>query len=66
MHEAVEAAVEDGLRVAHLEVGSMILHQLIRVQHVRADLTPEADVLRGAALPRELGLPTLLLELGQA
>ena len=65
VHEAVEPAVEDGLRVPDLEVGSVILHQLVRVQHVGADLTPEADVLRRAALARELGLALLLLELGE-
>jgi len=35
------------------------------MQHVGANLTPEADVLRGAALARELLLPLLLLELGK-
>src|SRR5512145_2979856 len=64
--EAVERAVEDGLRVPHLVVGAVILDQLVRVQHVRTDLTPEADVLRRTALLRELGLPLLLLELGEA
>src|SRR6185312_17335534 len=65
MNEAVETAVEDRLRVPHYEVGSMVLHQLVRVQHVRANLTPEPDVLRRAALAGQLGLALLLLELGE-
>ena len=66
MDEAVERAVQDGLDVPDLVVGAVVLDQLVRVEHVGADLTPEADVLRGAPLPRELGLALLLLELGKA
>src|SRR6185503_1480913 len=66
VHESVEPPVEDRLRVPHLEVGPVVFDQLVRVQHVGADLTPEADVLRGAALAGELRLALLLLELGQS
>ena len=66
MHEVVEGPVEDGLGVAHLVVRSMVLHELVRVEHVRANLTPEADVLRSTSLLRELGLSLLLLELGES
>ena len=63
MDEAVEGAVEDGLGVPDLVVGAVILHELVGVEHVRPDLTPESDVLRRPPLPRELGLALLLLEL---
>src|ERR687891_194522 len=63
--EAVERSIEDGLRVPDLVVGAVVLYELVRVEHVRADLTPEADVLRGSPLPRELRLALFLLELGE-
>src|ERR671919_1167751 len=63
--EAVERSVEDGLRVPDLVVGAVVLYELVRVEHVRADLTSEADVLRGSPLPRQLRLALLLLELGE-
>src|ERR1700722_10091201 len=36
--EAVEIALEDGLCAPGLDVGSHVLHQLVRVQHVVANL----------------------------
>src|SRR6266498_4804566 len=63
--EPVEVAVEDSLRVAHLVVGAVVLDELVRVEHIAANLTPEVRLLHGAALLGELGLPLLLLELGQ-
>ena len=65
MDEAVEGSVQDSLRIAHLVAGSQILHLLVRVEHIRADLTPEADVLRGTTLAGELRLAFLLLQLGE-
>ena len=64
--EPVERAVEHGLCVAGLVVGVVVLYELVRVEHVGADLTAEADVLRHAPLLRELRLPLLLLQLGEA
>ena len=59
-HEAVQVAVEHRLRVARLEVGAVVLHELVRVEDVRADLAAEADVLLRAALLGELRLALLL------
>ena len=59
MDEAVECAVEDGLRVADLVVCPMIFDQLVRVKHVRADLTPKADVLRCSSFTRGPSKDTL-------
>ena len=61
MDELVEVAVEDALRVPHLDVGAVVLDELVRVQHVAADLAAEAGVLGGAALLRQLRLALLLL-----
>src|SRR5207245_2157738 len=36
--EAVQVAVEDALRVPHLEVGAVVLDELVGLQHVGADL----------------------------
>src|SRR5687768_7441656 len=43
----------------------MILDELVGVEHIAADLTPEADVLRRASFLGELSLPLLLLELDE-
>src|SRR4051812_5093844 len=51
LDEGVEVAVEDGLHVAGLVAGSFVLHELVRLHRVRADLTPEVDA---ALLPRQL------------
>src|SRR5689334_13520849 len=49
--EGSEVAVEDGLHIARLVAGALVLDELIRSQRVRADLTPERDV---ALLARHL------------
>src|SRR6187551_2438709 len=41
--KAVEIAVEDTLRVAGADAGPQVLHHLVRLQHVTADLAAEAD-----------------------
>ena len=64
--EAVEIAVEHALRVSSLEPGAVVLHELVRLEDVAADLAAEADVLRLAALAGKLGLALLLPELRDA
>ena len=44
------------VHVADLHLGAVVLHQLIGLQHVAADLAAEGDVLLGAADLIELGL----------
>src|ERR671918_1687468 len=66
LDEAVEIAVEDPLCVALLDVGAVVLDELVRVQDVAADLAAEAGVHDDAALGGELGLPLLELVLGEA
>ena len=44
----------------------MILDLLVRVEHIAADLTPEARVLHLAAFARELSLAPLQLQLCDA
>ena len=63
--EAVEVAVEHALGVADLEVRAVVLDHRVRVQDVGADLRAEVDVLRLAALARDLLLALALLELDQ-
>src|SRR6478735_711826 len=63
--EAVEVAVEHALGAADLEVGAVVLDHRVRVQHVGADLRAEVDVLRLAALARDLLLALALLPLDQ-
>ena len=43
-HEAVEVAVEHVRRAGALDAGAQVLHQLIGLQHVGADLVAPADV----------------------
>src|SRR6266481_7576296 len=49
LDEDIEVAVEHAVDIAHLLLRAVILHELIRVQHVAADLRPEGDVALGAA-----------------
>src|SRR3984957_6131805 len=42
--EGFEVAVEDFLDIAALDLGAVILDHLVRLHHVGADLTAEADV----------------------
>ena len=65
VHEAVEVAVEHAVGVADLEVGAVVLDHRVRVQDVGADLRAEVDVLRLAALARDLLLAPALLGLDQ-
>src|SRR5204862_8079707 len=58
LDESVEIAVEDARRIANFVSRPQILHELIRLQHVRADLAAEADVF---LLPFDLGLLFLAL-----
>src|SRR6476620_4699467 len=66
LDQAVEVTVEDGLHVAGLEPGPLVLDELVRLHRVRADLAPEVDA---ALLPRELlelGALVLALLLGES
>src|SRR3954451_11867731 len=66
LDQAVEVPVEHRLHVAGLVPGAFVLHELVRLHRVRADLTPEVDA---ALLPRqllELRALVLALLLGQA
>src|SRR5262245_39350260 len=56
LDELVDVAVQDAVHVAHLLFGPMILHHLIRVQDVAANLAAESDFLLGAADLFELRL----------
>src|SRR5207244_8199002 len=48
VHEAVEVSVEYALGVPHLVVGAVMLDELIRVEHIASNLTPEVRFLHGA------------------
>src|ERR1019366_7343629 len=58
--EAVKVAVEHALRVARAHAGAQVLHHLIRLQHVAADLAAPADLALLAVKP--LHLRALLVE----
>src|SRR5690349_5621641 len=59
--EAVEVAVEDGGDVPPLVVRAQVLHQLVGLHHVGADLAAPADLgLAAAGDLVQLGLPLLL------
>src|ERR1035437_7697532 len=64
--ERVEIAVEHAADVADLLLRPMILHHLVRVQHVAADLAAEGDALLLAADLIELGLVVLHLQIVEA
>src|SRR5204862_5717013 len=49
LDEHVDVAVEDAVDVAHLLFGPMVLHHLVRMEHVAANLVAERDFLLGAA-----------------
>ena len=44
LDEAVDVAVEHGAGVADFEAGPRVLHQLIRLEDIRANLAAEADL----------------------
>ena len=60
--EAVDVAVEDGAGVADFVVGPQVLDDLVRLEHVRADLVAEADFALLVVLLGELGLALLFLQ----
>src|SRR5690606_24149670 len=51
-HEAVEIAIQYGAGVRRLVVGPQILHHLVGLQHIAANLVPPADL----GLRRRLGI----------
>src|SRR5712691_2237648 len=61
LDEGVEVAIHDGLDVANLQTGAMVLDELVRVERVRADLAAERDLL---LVPGQLGQLIALLFLG--
>ena len=63
---AVDVAVEHPVHVADRLLGPVILHQLVRVQDVAADLAAERDVALLAADLIELRLLLLHLQVEQA
>src|SRR5438477_4665477 len=60
-HEPVEVAVEDVAGAGRGHAGAQILHQLVRLQHVGADLVPPADISLGGIGGIGLGLALLQL-----
>ena len=61
LDKAVEVAVQDPLDVPDLVLGAVILHQLVRVDDVAADLhSPRSPCSRAAALLGHLRIPLLL------
>ncbi len=62
--EAVDLAVEHGARVADFVVGPQVLDDLVRLEHVRADLVAEADFSFLVVLLGELGLAFLFFQCG--
>src|SRR3989442_7617203 len=61
LDEGLEVAIHDGLDVANLQTGAMVLDELVRVEGVRADLAAECDLL---LVPGQLGQLLALLFLG--
>src|SRR5689334_10529069 len=49
LDEPVDVAVEHTIHVADLLLGPMVLHELVRMQHVAADLAAEGDLFLRAA-----------------
>src|SRR5579862_6446309 len=60
-HEGVKVAVEDVARRAAFDAGAQVLHELVGLKHVGADLMAPADV--GFLADEGAGLGLLLLEL---
>src|SRR3954470_19304963 len=65
LDERVEVAVEHAVDVAGLVLGAEVLHELVRRQHVAADLAAEPDLLLLALDGGELVLALLALEVGE-
>src|SRR5207245_9084775 len=62
LDEHVDVAVEDPVHIGDLLLRTMILDELVRVQHVAADLAAEADFFFHAADLREPRLVLLDLD----
>ncbi len=60
-YEGVDFAVEDGLHIAGLEIGAMVLYHLVRLKHVTANLTAPGNLALVAIKLRNLGVALLLL-----
>src|SRR5690606_40768576 len=58
LDERVQLAIHDGVDIAVLELGPVVVHHRVRLEHVRPDLVAPSDVRLGR-LP--LGASTLLL-----
>src|SRR5262249_42180404 len=64
LHERIEVAVEHGVDVPGLVLGPQVLHHLVRLQDVAADLAAEADLLLVAPDLVQLGLAARPLDVG--
>src|SRR4051794_11798804 len=65
-NEPVQVTVEDSLGVPHLEVRPVILHELVRVEHIAPHRIPPEAHVHSPALAGELDLALLLGLLGEA
>src|SRR5580704_826879 len=63
LHERVKIAVEHAAGIGRGNAGAQILHHLIGLQHVGADLVPPTDVRLGGMLGGGLLFPALQLTL---
>src|SRR5436190_9769700 len=66
LDERIDIAVQNGLRVAHLEAGPNVLHKRVGLKHVVADLRSELGRHDLAADLVELRRSLLLLALKEA
>src|SRR4051812_40635337 len=64
-HELIEIAVEYAAGIGCLHAGSQVLHHLIRLKDVRADLVTPADVGLGGVVGERRSLAPLQLLLVQ-
>src|SRR5262249_11458596 len=66
LDEDVDVAVEHAVDVANLLLGTVILHELVWVQDIAANLTAEGDLLLDTADLLEFGLLLLRPQIVQA
>src|SRR5829696_8494445 len=64
--KSIKVAVEHAVHVRRLLAGAMVLHELVRVKHVRPDLRAPLDIGLLPALRGDLLLALLALELEEA
>jgi hypothetical protein len=64
VNEAVQVAVQDPLGVPDLEVGSVVLDELVRMEDIAADRVAAEAHADDPSFLRELVLPFLLGKLG--